>query len=156
MTGHASDDPGGGASPSLPAQERADAAARADLDAAFLQEVCDLVAGELPGVVVSFMGEGGRIIASSARERLGDIHEGAARVMRGEVDKFEVTAEMAARSATMREGRQPADRFRGPARRVPGARRSPVGGAGLRQHRPPLGALQTCAPGGRRRRAESN
>jgi PAS domain S-box-containing protein len=62
------------------------------------------VAGELPGVTVSFMGEGGRIVASSARERLGDLHEGAARVMRGEVDEFEVTAEAAAGSATMREG----------------------------------------------------
>src|SRR5215207_7734589 len=104
MTGHASDDPGGGASPSLPAQERADAAGRSELDAGFLQEICDLVGGELPGVIVSFMGDGGCIIASSARERLGDLHEGAARIMRGEVDTFEVTAEMALRSTTMREG----------------------------------------------------
>src|SRR5919202_2032075 len=82
--------------------ERADSPEGTDL--AFLQDICDLVAGELPGVTVSFMGEGGRILASSARERLGDIHEGAARVMRGEVDALEVTAETAARSATMREG----------------------------------------------------
>src|SRR4051812_17944710 len=104
MTGHVIDDPGGGASPSLPTQERADATARAALDVAFLQEICDVVAGELPGVIVSFMAERGCIIASSARERLGDLHEGAARIMRGEVDKFEVTAEMASRSTTMREG----------------------------------------------------
>src|SRR4051794_14120369 len=104
MTRHAGDDPGGGAPSSMPAQERADAAARTGLDVAFLQEVCDLVAGELPGVTVSFMGEGGRILASSSRERIGDLHEGAARVMRGEVDEVEVTAEMAARSTTMREG----------------------------------------------------
>src|SRR5688572_13732717 len=113
MTGHASDDSGGGASPSLPAQERADAAARAALDAAFLQEVCDLVAAELPGVDVSFMREVGRHIASSARERLGDVHGGAARVMRGEVDTFEVTAEAAACSATMREGVNQAIVFEG-------------------------------------------
>src|SRR3954451_5288046 len=104
MTSHAGDDPGGGAPSSVPAQEGADAAARAGLDVAFLQEVCDLVAGELPDVTVSFMGEGGRILASSARERVGDVHEGAARVMRGEADAFEVTAGTAARSATMREG----------------------------------------------------
>src|ERR671916_1916622 len=79
-------------------------AERIDFTPAFLQEVCDLVAGELPGVIVSFMDESGCIIASSARERLGDFHEGAARVMRGEVDQFEVTAGMAANSETMREG----------------------------------------------------
>ena len=87
-----------------PARECADAAEGTGLDVAFLQEICGLIAGELPGVTVSFMGEGGRILASSARERLGDVHEGATRVMRGEVDTLEVTAETAARSTTMREG----------------------------------------------------
>lgn len=98
------DDPRDGVASSLPAQEHADATEVTALDVAFLQEICGSVAGELPGVIVSFMGEGGRIIASSARERIGDLHEGAARVLRGEVDRLEVTAEMAARSATMREG----------------------------------------------------
>ena len=98
------DDPRDGVASSLPIQEHADATEGTDLDLALLQEICGLVAGELPGVIVSFMGEGGRIIASSARERIGDLHEGAARVLRGEVDRLEVTAEMAARSATMREG----------------------------------------------------
>ena len=84
--------------------ERAGSPEGADLDLPFLQEVCGLVAGELPGVTVSFTGEGGRIVASSARERVGDLHEGAARVMGGEVEELEVTAEMAARSPTMREG----------------------------------------------------
>src|SRR5918997_6741575 len=78
MTGRASDDPGGGAPSSLPARERADMAAHTGLDAAFLQEVCEIVAGELPGVVVSFMGEGGDAVASSARERLGGGPRGAA------------------------------------------------------------------------------
>src|SRR3954452_24466926 len=104
MTSHAGNDPRGGVPSPAPPQGRNDTSAHGDPDAAFLQEICDLVAGELPGVAVSFMGEGGRIVASSTRERLGDIHEGAARVMRGEVDTFEVTAGMAARSATMREG----------------------------------------------------
>ena len=61
-------------------------------------------AGKLQGVVVTLMGEGGCIVASSARERLGEVHEGAARVMRGEVDTLEVTAEESAPSAAMREG----------------------------------------------------
>ena len=104
MASRTSSDPGGGAPSFVPAQENADVPAPTSLDVAFLQEICGLVSGELPGVIVSFMGEGGRIIASSARERLGDFHEGAARVMRGEVDTFEVTAGIAACSATMREG----------------------------------------------------
>jgi PAS domain S-box-containing protein len=104
MTSHAGGNPEGGAPSSVPAQGRADAAARTGLDAAFLREICELVAGELPGVSVSFTGEDGYIIASSARERLGAFHEGAARVMRGGLDTVEVTAGMAARSATTREG----------------------------------------------------
>src|SRR3954452_15221067 len=104
MTSHAGNDPRGGVPSPAPPQGRNDTSAHSDPDAAFLQEICDLVAGELPGVAVSFMGEGGRIVASSTRERLGDVHEGAARVMRGEADTFEVTAETATRSATMREG----------------------------------------------------
>src|SRR5690348_9761273 len=74
------------------------------LDIDFLQELCDLMAGELPDVTVSFMGAGGRILASSARERLGDVHHGAARIMRGETDAIETTADVAAGSSTMREG----------------------------------------------------
>src|SRR5690348_8050461 len=104
MTSRACTDPESGAQLSGFAQGYAEIAEYADLDVVFLQEICDLVAGELPDVTVSFMGEGGRILASFARERLGDVHEGAARVMRGEADAFEVTAETAARSATMREG----------------------------------------------------
>src|SRR4051812_27304747 len=104
MTSHAGNDPRGGVPSPAPPQGRDDTSAHSDPDAAFLQEVCDLVASELPDVTVSFMGEGGRIVASSSRERIGDLHEGAARVMRGEIDEVEVTAEMAARSTTMREG----------------------------------------------------
>src|SRR3954451_19078947 len=104
MTGRARTDPGSGAQLSGFAQGYAEMAEHADLDVVFLQKICELVAGELPDVTVSFMGEGGPIVASSARERLGDVHEGARRVMRGEADSFEVTAGAAARSATMREG----------------------------------------------------
>ncbi|MBA3519675.1 MAG: GAF domain-containing protein [Rhizobiales bacterium] len=97
-------DPAGGIPWSVTAQECTDAAETIEFDFAFLQEICDLITGELPGTVVSFMDQSGCIMASSAPERLGDVHEGAARVMRGDVERFEVTAEMAARSATMREG----------------------------------------------------
>src|SRR3954451_13644610 len=104
MTSRARTDPESGAQLSGFAQVYAEIAEHADLDVVFLQKICELVAGELPQLAVSFMGEGGRIVASSSRERIGDLHEGAARVMRGEVDEVEVTAEMAARSTTMREG----------------------------------------------------
>src|SRR3954469_4409764 len=99
MTSRARTDPESGAQLSGFAQVNAEIAEHADLDVVFLQKICELVAGELPDVTVSFMGEGGRIVASSARSRLGDVHEGAARVMRGEADTFEVTAEPPAPTA---------------------------------------------------------
>jgi PAS domain S-box-containing protein len=68
-----------------------------------LQEMCDVIANEIQAIV-SFMGQGGRIIASSARERIGDVHDGAARIMSGEIDEYGVTAEEAAQSRGMREG----------------------------------------------------
>jgi PAS domain S-box-containing protein len=68
-----------------------------------LQEMCDTIANEIQAIV-SFMGQGGRIIASSARERIGDVHDGAARIMSGEIDEYGVTAEEAAQSRGMREG----------------------------------------------------
>jgi PAS domain S-box-containing protein len=77
-----------------------------------LQEMCDTIANEIQAIV-SIMGEGGRIIASSARERIGDVHDGAARIMSGEIDEYSVTAEEAARSWAMREGYNLAIDFRG-------------------------------------------
>jgi PAS domain S-box-containing protein len=68
-----------------------------------LQEMCDSIANEIHAIV-SFMGNGGRIIASSARERIGGIHGGAARIMSGEIDEYGVTAQEAAQSKVMREG----------------------------------------------------
>ena len=62
-----------------------------------LQEMCDVIANEIQAIV-SIMGERGRIVASSARERIGDVHDGAARIMSGEIDEYSVTAEEAARS----------------------------------------------------------
>jgi len=77
-----------------------------------LQEMCDTIANEIQANV-SIMGERGRIIASSARERIGDVHDGAARIMRGEIDEYSVTAEEAARSRRMREGYNLAIDFQG-------------------------------------------
>jgi PAS domain S-box-containing protein len=70
---------------------------------ALLQEISDHIAKEL-GAVVSFMREQGRIVVSSERRRIGQVHELAARIMSGEVDFLEVTREQAASSKVMREG----------------------------------------------------
>lgn len=79
------------------------ASARA-IDHGFLQDICNATVRQLPKMIVSFMDTRGSIVASSARERIGDIHEGAARIMEGEIDLLEVTAQDAATSAGMREG----------------------------------------------------
>src|SRR5262249_13590023 len=69
-----------------------------------LQEVCDLLASEELGIAVSFMGEKGEIVASSRRGRIGQFHEIAARIMTGEFDEYEVTADMATKSRVMLPG----------------------------------------------------
>jgi hypothetical protein len=79
------------------------AAMMEELDPEFAQEICDLLSKDL-GYGCSFMGERGVILVSSARERVGQIHSGAARIMRGELKEFAVSAEEAARSNAMREG----------------------------------------------------
>jgi PAS domain S-box-containing protein len=73
-----------------------------NLETSTLQDICDQIA-EIDAVVTIF-GSRGRIIASSKRSRIGSFHEGAARIMAGELDTFTVTAEEAARSLTMLEG----------------------------------------------------
>ena len=72
-------------------------------DIAFGQQLCDLLSSEL-GFTCNFMGEQGRVLASSERLRIGSTHAMAARIMRGEIDEYGVTATEAARSGTMREG----------------------------------------------------
>ena len=73
------------------------------LETSILQDICDQIATEIDAVVTIF-GSRGKIIASSKRSRIGSFHEGAARIMAGELDTFTVTAEEAARSSTMLEG----------------------------------------------------
>ncbi|WP_448206295.1 methyl-accepting chemotaxis protein [Azospirillum sp. sgz302134] len=74
-----------------------------ELSASTAQEICDHIGRELD-VVVSFMGPGGTIIASSARDRIGGQHAIAAEIMAGRTDERAVTKEEAARSSGMREG----------------------------------------------------
>lgn len=82
------------------------------LDIPFIQGLCDRFATEF-GHIVSVMGEGGRILASSSRERIGQIHTLAARVMAGEADEVLVTRTQAWKSKTMRPGCNTALDFRG-------------------------------------------
>jgi hypothetical protein len=73
-------------------------------DVSYAQELCDLIFEKL-AFGCSIMGEGGVILASSTRERVGTVHAGAARILRHEVDEVLVTAEQAAASGgKMREG----------------------------------------------------
>lgn len=75
-----------------------------DLNAQQAQTICDEISREI-GLTVSFMGEGGIIFASSARQRIGDQHATAARIMSGETDSRDVTRAEAEKSQGMREGR---------------------------------------------------
>lgn len=82
------------------------------LDIPFIQGLCDRFASEF-GHNVSVMGKGGVILASNLRERIGNVHASASRVMAGEVDEVLVSNWQAMRSATMRPGCNTALDFRG-------------------------------------------
>ena len=82
------------------------------LEIGILQDICDQIANEIDAVVTIFGGRG-RVIASSKRARIGDLHENAAKIMVGEIDSFNVTAEEAARSTSMLEGCAAAIDFEG-------------------------------------------
>ena len=73
------------------------------LDKKLLQEICDQVSREIDAVV-SIYGKKGEIVASSRRSRIGAFHAGAARIMAGDVNTYQVTAEEAADDSTMLEG----------------------------------------------------
>jgi len=77
---------------------------RRHLDTEKLQEICDLVADKVP-CCISIMDSGGVIVASSNADRIGLPHEGAKKVLNGETDVFDVTAEEASVSETYIEGR---------------------------------------------------
>ncbi len=86
--------------------------AEAELDVAFLQGLCERFAAEFDHVV-TVMGQGGIILASSAKQRIGARHELAARVMAGECDEIRVSRWQAMRSKAMRAGCNLALDFRG-------------------------------------------
>jgi methyl-accepting chemotaxis protein len=74
-----------------------------ELSAKTAQQICDHISRELE-VTVSFMGQGGTILASSARERVGSQHPIAAEIMSGRIEERAVSKDEAARSTGMREG----------------------------------------------------
>jgi methyl-accepting chemotaxis protein len=82
------------------------------LDRQHAQTICDEISREI-GLTVSFMGEGGIIFASSARNRIGDRHDVAAEIMAGKADSRDVSKAEAAKSQGMREGRNIALDFDG-------------------------------------------
>jgi PAS domain S-box-containing protein len=82
------------------------------LETRLLQDVCEQISAEIDAIVTIF-GSRGQIIASSKRSRIGTFHEGAAKVMNGDLDSFTVTAEEAAKSSTMLEGCTSAIDFEG-------------------------------------------
>lgn len=82
------------------------------IDVHHAQQLCDRV-GRALDITLSVMGAGGEILASSARERIGDTHAVAGRIMAGEIAEQAVTAEMAAASPGMREGYNRALMFNG-------------------------------------------
>jgi PAS domain S-box-containing protein len=73
------------------------------LDRKLLQEICDQISGEIDAVV-SIFADKGEIIASSRRSRIGDFHAGCAKIMSGEANALEVTAEDAAAEISFLEG----------------------------------------------------
>ncbi|WP_210397501.1 EAL domain-containing protein [Motiliproteus sediminis] len=68
-----------------------------------LQQICHSVAA-MVGCKISIMAGDGEIVASSVPERIGIRHEGAARILRGEIDELEIDAELSRRSGVMLEG----------------------------------------------------
>lgn len=68
-----------------------------------LQEICEQIAAEIDAVV-SIFGDRGEIVASSKPQRIGEFHDGGAKIMAREADVFEVTAGEAATSPSMLEG----------------------------------------------------
>ncbi|MBP7096649.1 MAG: hypothetical protein KBC36_11235 [Spirochaetia bacterium] len=74
-----------------------------NLNTELARRVVQLV-GEATGHNVNVMGQDGVIIASTDPARVGTIHDGARRIMAGEVDEIAVTPEMAAGMAGTRAG----------------------------------------------------
>ncbi|MDN3721659.1 PAS-domain containing protein [Roseibium salinum] len=68
-----------------------------------MQQICDQVSEEIDAIV-SIFAENGEIICSSQRNRIGMFHAGVARMMAGEINRYEATIEDAAKTAGVLEG----------------------------------------------------
>ncbi|WP_434624799.1 methyl-accepting chemotaxis protein [Azospirillum sp. B2RO_4] len=75
-----------------------------DISATIAQDLCESIGRELDSVV-SFVGTGGSVVASTARERIGTTHPAGADIMACRLDERAVSRDEAARSGgAMREG----------------------------------------------------
>ncbi|MBD1549352.1 adenylate/guanylate cyclase domain-containing protein [Roseibium aggregatum] len=73
------------------------------LDHVQLQQVCDQISMEI-NAIVSIFAERGEIICSSQRSRIGFLHTGVAKILTGEVNHYEASAEDAALHPDILEG----------------------------------------------------
>ena len=68
-----------------------------------LQDICDAISQRLP-CNISIMDQQGVIVACSLEGRLGVIHDGAKRIMSGELNELDISSQMAGESDVMIEG----------------------------------------------------
>ncbi len=73
------------------------------IDSAFAQQLVQLINQET-NQNAHFFGEGGKIIATTQPERLGNIHEGARDIMKGTINTIAITEEMASELKGARPG----------------------------------------------------
>ncbi len=73
------------------------------IDTQQLQQICDQISEEVDAVV-SIFADKGEILCSSKRTRIGAFHPGVAKVMAGEINRFEASAEDAAANPEILEG----------------------------------------------------
>ncbi len=85
---------------------------KGELSVEFAQKIVSIL-HEVTGGNVNVMGRGGIIIASVQTERIGSVHEGAKRIMAGEISELAVTEEMAASMTGAKAGYNGAIEFEG-------------------------------------------
>lgn len=73
------------------------------LDTKQLQQICDQISEEIDAVV-SIFADRGEIVCSSQRNRIGAFHAGVAKVMAGEINRYEASADDAAENPNILEG----------------------------------------------------
>lgn len=79
-------------------------------------ELCERIVGLVHGAAgynINIMGPGGRIVASSDPARVGQVHEGARRIMAGEIGEIAIDPETAAKMEGVRPGYNGGVRYRG-------------------------------------------